>query len=112
MADFVQVDPSDLLISGRRVDCHAADMHAAHTAADARIDGALTEWVGSSLVAMSAKAAAWQAATAVLHQRMSNHAYGLTASGIGFDAAENDNAERIHEVGLHASSGSLPGRSV
>ena len=108
----IRVDPADLLISGQRVDGHAEDMHAAHTAADARIEGALTEWVGSSLAAMSAKASAWQATTAALHQRMSDHAYGLTASGIGFDEAEEHNAERIHEVGLEASPGALPGPPV
>jgi uncharacterized protein YukE len=112
MADFIQVDPADLLISGRVVDCHAEDMHAAHTEADARIEGALTEWVGSSLAVMSAKAGAWQAATAPLHQRMSDHAYGLTATAVGFEDIDDDNADRIHAVGLQAGSGSLGDPSV
>jgi len=112
VSDSIQVDPADLLISGQYVGSHAEDIYAAHRAADARIDGALSQWVGSSLAAMSAKAAAWQVTTAALHGRMSDHAYAMREIGIGFEETDDHNAERIHGVGPRSNSSSVWGRLV
>jgi WXG100 family type VII secretion target len=102
MSDRIRVDPDDLLISGAKVDGHAWDVHATHAAADARIDSELAGWAGSSLAAMTAKAAKWQGVTAALSERLLDHALALRASGIGFQQTEDDNARAVDAVGSEA----------
>jgi uncharacterized protein YukE len=99
MAERIRVAPDDLLIAGVRVQGHAADVEAGHAAADARIQAAQEGMVGMSAAAMESKLTQWQATTAALTARLTDHADALTTSGIDYSDSDLHNAAAIADVG-------------
>ncbi len=104
MADDIRAEPADILASGTKVGGHAEDVHATHTASDARIESALTGWTGASQAAMATKAARWQVTSRTLSQRLFEHAEGLTSSGLNYERTEIDNVESLNQLGEQARS--------
>jgi WXG100 family type VII secretion target len=99
MAERIRVVPEDLLISGSQVEGHAAEVEAGHAASDARIQAAQAGMVGMSSAAVEAKLAQWQATTAALTARLTDHAEAFTTSGIDYRDADLLNAAAIADVG-------------
>jgi WXG100 family type VII secretion target len=99
MADRIRVVPEGLMIAGAKVKCHADDVEADHAASDARIESAQTGMVGTSAAAMETKLAQWQATTAALTERLTDHARALTAGGAEYSESDRQNAAAIADVG-------------
>ena len=59
MSREIRVAPADIITSGTLVAGHAEDVHAVHTASDARIEAAMTGWTGWSAAAMATRPARW-----------------------------------------------------
>jgi len=104
MSREIRVAPADVITSGTLVAGLAEDVHAVHTASDARIEAAMTGWTGSSAAAMATRAAQWQAASRTLSANLAAHAEALDFSGRGFAATETNNAESVSQVGEQAES--------
>jgi WXG100 family type VII secretion target len=104
MSQDIRVTPADIVASGSVVAGHAEDVHAVHTASDARIEAAMTGWTGSSAAAMATKAGEWQVASRTLAANLTSHAEALDSSGRGFQATEAGNAESVGQVGEQAES--------
>ena len=102
MADSVRVHPEHLLVSAVFAEVHADDLHSQHSAADARIESAQPGMPATAAAAMSAKAAMWQAVTAALHAKISDHGTALRTSGVAFHDAELENARRLNAVAEQA----------
>jgi WXG100 family type VII secretion target len=107
VSETIRVLPEHLVVSGCRVAGHAEDVQITHSASDARIDSALSGWVGSSAAAMAAKAAGWQGMTEMLSGRLADHASALHASVTAFQETEDDNIRAVSAIGDQAARGSL-----
>ncbi|HYR17522.1 MAG TPA: WXG100 family type VII secretion target [Mycobacterium sp.] len=99
MAERIRVVPEDLLISGAQVEGNAADVEAGHAESDARIQAAQAGMVGMSAAAVEAKLSQWQATTAALTARLTDHAEAFTTSGIDYRDTDLRNAAAIADVG-------------
>lgn len=102
MGDDIRAEPADIIASGSVVTGHAENVHATHTASDARIESAMTGWTGASHAAMTAKAARWVSTTRTLSVRLAEHGGALDSSGHAYQETENDNAESLHKLGEQA----------
>ena len=107
MAERIRIDPEHLLVSASRVNGHAEELKITHTAADTQIESALGGWSGTSLTAMTAKAAEWRAATTAMSGRLFDHAELFHTSGVGFHDTEARNAETIRIIGSEVGRVSL-----
>jgi WXG100 family type VII secretion target len=104
MAREVRADPQDLEVSAIRVAQHAEEVEVGHAASQGRVEAAQTGWTGMSAVAMTARAAKWQANSAVLATRLADHRNGLHTSAHGCAATEASNEQNIADVGVEGSS--------
>ncbi|WP_374198686.1 WXG100 family type VII secretion target [Mycobacterium sp. MYCO198283] len=107
MGETIRAEPATLQASGARVADHAEEVQAVHTAADGRIEAAMRGWTGSSLAAMTAKAARWQAATTALSLQLSDHATALAESAQVYRGTETQNARAVAEVAAHPAPPSV-----
>lgn len=69
----LKVDLAHLRMSADHMDMHHGDLHETHTAAHASIEDHAVEWVGTSALALQAKLAEWQAATAHIKNECAHH---------------------------------------
>ena len=88
MSREIRVAPADIITSGTLVAGHAEDVHAVHTASDARIEAAMTGWTGSS---------AWDKAVQIVKD--GTRQFGATKVAV----ATNNSGD--HDVSLSGADG-------
>ena len=69
----MRVDPTDLGLSANQVDVSADDLRTSHAAAQERVAGAATGWIGRSAKALAAKAEHWEQESASHYTEISGH---------------------------------------
>lgn len=95
----LRVSIEDLAACGLAVTAHGEDLAAAHTAADGRIDAAMSGWQGRSAAALCARAAQWSQHSRVVLARIGDHAQVLHAGAARFHDHEQHGAQVLARQG-------------
>jgi WXG100 family type VII secretion target len=95
MPEPLKVQPEDLASSGSQVDQHSQNVFATHSAADFKVDSALSQWAGRSQAAMAEKAAAWTTVTTELTTRLYTHGEALRVNALSFAEMDKQNAQDL-----------------
>lgn len=94
----MDVVSEDLLLSAAAVDSYTTDFWDAQALAGSRVDSAVPYLPNLAAAALAAKTAEWQAATAALTERLNDNAVALRTSGVGYDCADEANAQVIRHA--------------
>lgn len=95
----LRVSIEDLAACGLAVTAHGEDLAAAHTAADGRIDAAMSGWQGRSAAALCARAAQWSQHSRALLARIGDHAQALHTGTAQLRAHEQRSAQALARQG-------------
>jgi hypothetical protein len=94
----VRVVPVDLQVSAVAVDAHADTMKARHATADGRVEASQRGVPMGSATALGAAMIKWQADSARLFARMTDHSTALRTSAAAYAGTDQDSGAGIHAV--------------
>jgi uncharacterized protein YukE len=106
MADKVWLKPEELTQAANDMADHGESLLAAHQASHGEASGAHAGWVGSSAGALSGLLDNWETATTDHVGRIGNHSCGMHFTAADFTFNEQQNKQRLDEVGGAAGGGS------
>ncbi|WP_133176294.1 hypothetical protein [Mycobacteroides abscessus] len=98
MSGVLKVDPIDLYISAGHMDMHQADLAAAHSGADALIEGAMGGLVGTSALALQEKLLEWQGVTKELCGTIGYHHVEFKQAGVAYENTDSDSKGNIESA--------------
>lgn len=99
MSEVIRVVAEDLHVSAAKVEGHAEELHARHTAAHGRIQDAQAGVPAGAAAALSAAVAKWQGDTAIQFGKLMEHSGNLRGAEVGYTATESRSSEAIDTVG-------------
>jgi uncharacterized protein YukE len=102
-----RLDQEALASSAAHVTGQGEDLATAHLSSDNQIVAAQSGWVGSSALALTAKAATWLEASRRLVTRVGDHALDLNDDGQSFAEMEQAHVEKLQA--LHPAPEGLAG---
>jgi uncharacterized protein YukE len=106
MADTVRLKPEELMQAANDMADHGESLLAAHQSSHGEASAAHSGWVGSSAGALSGLLDSWETATTEHVGRIGNHSCGMHFTAADFALNEQQNKQRLDEVGKAASGGS------
>lgn len=99
MPSSMHICPESLAAAAVQAGQYSDDLFASHARVDAAVESALSGWVGSSAVALVARAASWAIATTVLSTAVREQADALRQSALQFAEMDRRNAAALARIG-------------
>jgi uncharacterized protein YukE len=106
MADKTWVAPEELMQAANDMADHGESLLTAHRSSHGEASAAQSGWVGSSAGALSGLLDNWETATTDHVGRIGNHSCGMHFTAADFAFNEQQNKQRLDEVGRAATGGS------
>ena len=106
MADKLWVKPEELMQAANDMADHGESLLTAHQTSHGEASGAHSGWVGSSAGALSGLLDSWETTTAEHVGRIGDHSCGMHFTAADFALNEQQNQQKLDEVGSAGSGGS------